>query len=185
MNHFPRVAAAGLIACLSGAVQATPQPADFWTTPGIEGAGKMHSLPHSAYLPKKGPLYKVVFTVTKGADKPDEINGSLDRVARTVNLYVDAGVRLDHLKFVAVLYGAATSAVLDNEHYRQQLGVDNPNLALIQKLRAAGVDVAVCGQAIAGSDYDYEWVSKSVTVAQSALTTVTTLQTEGYAFLPL
>ena len=63
------------------------------------------------------------------------------RVARTVNLYASAGVPLNHLKFVAVMYGAATDAALDNEHYRQKYDSDNPNLDLIRKLRNAGVEV--------------------------------------------
>ena len=107
------------------------------------------------------------------------------RVARTVNLYASAGVPLNHLKFVAVMYGAATDAALDNEHYRQKYGVDNPNLDLIRKLRNAGVDVAVCGQAAAEHQDQYEWIAPEVTLVLSALTTITTLEHQGYVLMPL
>jgi intracellular sulfur oxidation DsrE/DsrF family protein len=167
------------------AASAAERPAGFWVTPTIEAAGRMHALPDAAYRPEKKQTYRVVFAVTRGTDKPAAVNASLDRVARTVNLYVDAGVPLRQLKFVAVLSGPATNAALDDDHYKQLFGIENPNLPLIQKLRAAGVDVAVCGQAVAESDYEFDWVSKQITLALSALTTVTTLQSKGYALMPL
>jgi intracellular sulfur oxidation DsrE/DsrF family protein len=154
-------------------------------TPGIPGEGAMHPLPRAAYQPQKDATYRVVFAVTKAGNTPSEISPALERVARTVNLYISAGVPLTHLKFVAIAYGPATGAMLDNEHYRRQFNVDNPNLALIHKLRAAGVDVAVCGQAVAENHFEYAWVSQDVTVALSALTTITILQQQGYALMPL
>jgi len=157
---------------------------EFWQTPALEGVGKMHPLPGAAYQPEKNETYKIVFSVQAGS-KPNEINPSLDHVARAVNLYASAGVPLNHLKFVAVMYGAATDAALDNEHYRQKYGVDNPNLALIRKLRDAGVDVAVCGQAAAEHGDRYEWIAPEVTLSLSALTTITTLEHLGYALMPL
>jgi intracellular sulfur oxidation DsrE/DsrF family protein len=155
-------------------------PTDFWQTPTLTGAGKMHPLPNAAYQPQKAAIYKIVFDVTKAGEVT-----SLDEVARAVNLYASAGVPLDHLKFVAVLHGDATAAALDNAHYRQQFGVDNPNLEVIRKLHAAGVDVAVCGQAMAEHHFQYEWIAPNVTLALSALTTITVLENEGYALMPL
>jgi intracellular sulfur oxidation DsrE/DsrF family protein len=126
-----------------------------------------------------------VFSLTKASDKPDQINPGIERVARTLNLYVSAGVPLDHLKFVAVAYGAATGLVLDDEHYRAQFGTANPNLAVISQLRKAGVDVAVCGQAMSEHHYPNDWASKDVTLSLSALTTITMLEQQGYALMPL
>jgi intracellular sulfur oxidation DsrE/DsrF family protein len=160
-------------------------PTDFWQTPTLTGVGKMHPLPEAAYQPQKSAIYKVVFDVTKAGAKAGEVNPSLDHVARTVNLYASAGVPLDHLKFVAVLSGDATAAALDNAHYKQQFGVDNPNLEIIRKLRSAGTDVAVCGQAMAEHHFQYEWIAPNVTLALSALTTITVLENEGYALMPL
>jgi intracellular sulfur oxidation DsrE/DsrF family protein len=177
--------AAAIFTVSASAFAADADAANFWQTPALPGVGKMHPLPKAAYQPQQSVTYRIVFAVTKGVDQPGEVNPSLDRVARTVNLYASAGVPLDHMKFVAVLYGPATQAVLDNEHYRQQFGTDNPNLELIHKLRAAGVDVAVCGQAVAEHKFDYGWVHPDVTLALSALTTVSVLETQGYVLLPL
>ncbi|GGA49113.1 hypothetical protein GCM10010981_43010 [Dyella nitratireducens] len=167
-----------LLACTAVVAQgAAPQV--------ITAAGNYHPLPKAAYQPDPANTYKVVFSLTKGSEKPGEVNPALERVARTVNLYASAGVPLDHLKFVAVAYGPATPIVLDDDHYKAQFGVANPNLPVIAQLHKAGVDVAVCGQAMAEHHYPNEWAAKDVTVSLSALTTITELEQQGYALMPL
>jgi intracellular sulfur oxidation DsrE/DsrF family protein len=181
-----RLIAAAVALALSISAQAAPSDAPgFWQTPAIEGYGRIHNLPEAAYQPKPGHIYKVVFSVTSGAKQPDQINAALDRVARTVNLYAAAGVPLKDLKFVAVVSGAATPLVLDDAHYREAFGVPNPNLPEIAALRKAGVDVAVCGQAVAEHGYSYGSIDNSVTLSLAALTTITTLEQQGYSLLPL
>jgi intracellular sulfur oxidation DsrE/DsrF family protein len=187
MRPIPQTLLCALLLAAGAAAQAddAAPAADAWVTPALPGVGKMHPLPKAAYQPQPGVTYKIVFAITKDSDKPGELNHSLDAVARTVNLYASAGTPLDHMKFVAVINGAAAAAVLDNEHYKQKFGVDNPNLDLIHKLRAAGIDVAVCGQALAHLEYDQAWVDPAVKVALSALTTITILETQGYVLMPL
>ncbi|WP_429289552.1 DsrE family protein [Paraburkholderia sp. CI3] len=158
---------------------------DFWTTPAIAGYGKMHFATRAAYKPDASRSHKVVFAVTRAPSKPTEVNDSLDRVARTVNLYVASGVSLQNLQFIAIVSGAATPLALDDAHYREKFGVPNPNLPLIVKLRQAGIDVAVCAQAVAEHDFDENWIDQHLTLALSGLTTATVLQQQGYALLPL
>ncbi|TAN05076.1 MAG: sulfur reduction protein DsrE [Rhodanobacteraceae bacterium] len=162
----------------------TPPPG-FWSTPTVPGYGRIHYMPKDAYQPDPSQTYKIVFALTKAGAKPDDVSPSLDHIARTVNLYVAAGVPLSHLKFVGIAYGAATPLALDNAHYRAEFGVDNPNLKLVQLLRKDGVDIAVCAQAVAEHDFKYAWVSPHVTLALSGLTTVTVLEHQGYALMPL
>lgn len=157
----------------------------FWQTPTIAGAGRIHPMPQAAYQPDRHATYKVVFSLSKAGEKPGAVSPSLDHVARAINLYVSAGVPLSHLKFVAIAAGAATPIVLNDVQYRKKYGVANPNLALIAQLRKAGVDVAVCAQAVAEHDFQYDWVDPRVTVALSGLTTVINLQQQGYALMPL
>lgn len=157
----------------------------FWTTPTIQGYGKIHSLPDAAYQPDKAATYKIVFALTKGSKTPADVNPSLDHVARTVNLYVASGVPLSQLKFVAVASGEATTLALNDDAYRSRYGSANPNLPLIAALRRAGVDIAVCGQAVAERQFAYSEVDKSVTTALSALTTITTLEHKGYSLMPM
>lgn len=161
----------------------------FWQTPTIQGAGKIHPLPDAAYQPDPDADYKVVFNVTHAADATDEVSPALKHVARTLNLYVHAGVPEDHLHFVAVLHGAATRIALDDAHYRQAYDTTNPDLPLIHKLRQHGVDVVVCGQAVAEhvdqDDWQFDGIADDVTLSLSALTTITELQQKGYALMPL
>jgi intracellular sulfur oxidation DsrE/DsrF family protein len=156
----------------------------FWQTPTVAGYGKMHPLPDAAYQPHKDASYRIVFSVT-GAGQPDQVSPSLDQVARAVNLYAWAGVPPDHRKFVAVLHGDATGAALDNAHYRQRFGVDNPNLQIIRELRAAGTEIVVCGQAMAEHHFQYEWIASNVTLVLSAMTTITILENDGHGLMPL
>ena len=134
-----RFAATSLaVASIAAAADA---PAGFWANPAIHGYGRIHPLPQAHYRPDPAQSYKIVFALTVPSKTPDQVNPSLDRVARTVNLYVSAGVPLDHLKFVAVAGGQATPLALDDARYRAAYGVANPNLPLIAALRKAGVEV--------------------------------------------
>jgi intracellular sulfur oxidation DsrE/DsrF family protein len=164
---------------------AAEEPAGFWTTPAIEGYGKMHSLPKAAYQPDRAQTYRIVFGMTAASKSPQEVNPALERVARAVNLYASAGVPLSHLKFVAVAYSQATELALNDAQYKVVYGVANPNLPVIAQLRKAGVDIAVCGQAVAEHKYQYDQVDSSVTLALSAITTITTLEHQGYSLMPL
>lgn len=178
MNRTHLLLAGTLGLLLSAGATAAP-------TQAITAAGNFHPLPHAAFQPSPGATYKVVFGMSRGSAKPDQVNPALERVARTVNLYAAAGVPLDHLKFVAVAYGPATALVLDDAHYRAKFGVANPNLPVIAQLRKAGVTLAVCGQAVAEHHFQNDWVAKDVEVALSALTTITELEQQGYALMPL
>jgi intracellular sulfur oxidation DsrE/DsrF family protein len=178
MNRTHLLLAGTLGLLLSAGAAAAP-------TQAITAAGNFHPLPHAAFQPSPGATYKVVFGMSRGSAKPDQVNPALERVARTVNLYAAAGVPLDHLKFVAVAYGPATALVLDDAHYRAKFGVANPNLPVIAQLRKAGVTLAVCGQAVAEHHFQNDWVAKDVEVALSALTTITELEQQGYALMPL
>ncbi|MBD8880841.1 DsrE family protein [Rhodanobacter hydrolyticus] len=184
MNKLLALSMAMGVAAQGGVTHAA-DATEFWSNPTISPYGKIHWLPDSAYRPQPDQTYSIVFALSVGAESPSQVNASLDRVARSINLYTQSGVPLNHLKFVAVAYGPATPLVLDDAHYKAAYGVPNPNLPLIRKLRDAGVDVAVCGQAVAEHKYQYDWVDKSVTISLSALTTISTLEHQGYSLVQL
>lgn len=183
MRKHYRLVAALIGISLCPAVFAAPPMIGPWVTPAIK-AGPMHPLPNAAYQPSKTTTYKAIFAVTrpsKGANDPD---GGLTPVARAVNVFASAGVPLDHLKFVVLIYGMeASPMVLDNAHYKARFGKDNPNLAVIHELTKAGIKVVVCGQALAAGGIEHSWVDPDVTIALSALSTMVILQDEGYAVL--
>ena len=166
------------------AAHAAATDSTFWQTPTIHGAGKIHPMPKAAYQPDPHATYKVVFSMSHFGAKPTEVSSSLEHVARAVNLYVNAGVPLAHLKFVAIAAGPATPIVLNDVQYRKIYGVANPNLPVIAQLHKAGIDVAVCAQAMAEHHFDYGWQNSDVTLALSGLTTVIDLQQQGYALMP-
>lgn len=189
MRHLLVLLGSVMLALSASALPAraadAPSSPGFWSTPTIHGYGKIHYLKSAAFKPHPDRTYKLVFALTHGPKKPDQVNAGLDHVARAVNLYVAAGVPLDHLKIVAVAAGGATPLALDNAHYRARFHTDNPNLKLIAELRKAGVKVAVCAQAVGEHHFKYSWISPHVTVALSALTTMADFQQEGYALIPM
>lgn len=175
-----------LLALLAApAFAADTEPAGFWQTPAIAGVGHVHPLPKAALQPDRNTTYKIVFNLTHAAQADSAVNPGLEHVARALNAFASAGVPLDHLKFAVVIHGAATPMVMDNAAYRKKTGAANPDLALMQKLRAAGVKIYVCGQAVADFHIAYADVAPQVSVSLSALTDLAILEREGYAYEPL
>ncbi|PWT76107.1 MAG: sulfur reduction protein DsrE [Proteobacteria bacterium] len=155
-----------------------------WVNPAIADFGAVVSLPEAGMQPSTETDYKVVFNVTGGGGN-DKVNPSLDRVARAVNVFASAGVPLSRLHFVAVIHGPATSAVLDNEHYKEKFSLDNPNTKLISELKTAGVKVVVCGQALANNKFPHDWVNRDVEITLAAISDVIILEQHGYVLFPM
>src|SRR5579859_6993482 len=121
MKQLRHVILSTALLAVSTATLAAQSPAvqGLWQTPALVGVGKVHPLSRAAYQPQQQEVYSVVFSVTKAAGKPTEINPALRQIARMVNLYTSAGVPLSHLQFVAVISDDAIDATLDDEDYRQ------------------------------------------------------------------
>ncbi|MBP2167836.1 intracellular sulfur oxidation DsrE/DsrF family protein [Erwinia toletana] len=160
-------------------------PEGFWSTPAIAGYGKIHYENDVQFKPDASMSNKIVFQITKSEGSMKEANLGLERVARVVNLYVASGVPAEQLKFVVSVTGDATPAMLSNAQFSKIYGFDNPNLKLIDELKKSGVVVSVCDQSVAFHHYQFDWIDRSVVHALSSPTTVSTLENQGYAFLPL
>jgi len=109
------------------------------------------------------------------------------------NQYTDAGVGTDAgFKMTIILHGPATKAVLTHEAYAkhansylQDKGVTkNPNAQLIKQLKKAGVEIAVCGQAMAHHGFATTEKLSEVDIAVSAATLNIALQMNDYAYIP-
>ncbi len=85
---------------------------------------------------------------------------------------------------VVIISGPATTAVLNEAGLKARGVAANPSAPLIAALTAAGVSVHVCGQALAGAKIARNEVLPEIQVDLSALTTLTTLQLQGYALVP-
>ncbi len=171
-----------ILALVSAGLAPAAEPE--WINPVIKNHGKVVALPEAAMQPDKNTQYKAVFNLTGGGE-PDKVNGGLDRVARTVNVFASAGVPTSRLQLVVVVHGPATPIVLDNAHYREKFKTDNPNIELIDALGKAGVKVVVCGQALAHNKFANDWVNPKVELTLSAITDLIILEKQGYTLVPL
>lgn len=150
--------------------------------PIIPNVGGVVPLPDAAEPPRKGA--KVVFDITADA-KPADLNKGLERVARLLNLYGAAGLKASDVKVALVLHGEATRSALGDAAYKEKFGAEtNPNLPAIAALRKAGVEVFVCGQALAYKGFKTPEVAEGIKVASAALIVVVNRQADGYSYVP-
>lgn len=171
----------------------TPQPAaaQAQTAPGavrhmgpiIPSFGGTFDVPDATMLPPKDQDLKLRFDVNVGPE-PGELNMSFDTVARYLNQHARAGVPKERLKAALVIHGTAGKDTLANDEYKKRFGKDNPNLKLIDELKAAGVQVILCGQTAASRNLPRNVVAPSVTFAWSAMVAHMALERDGYVLNP-
>lgn len=188
------LAAAGL--CLQGATAraarsaaspaAAPAPSQpMWIYPVIKGFGGVHPRPHLSPRPDPSVNYRIFVDVVSDERDPAGRYEALQRLARLVNLMAYAKVPADHVHIVALLDGATGWAAMSEAFSRKQFHADNPNLPLLHALRRAGVDLLVCGQALAEHDLPDSAVTPDVTITLSALTDAVVYGRRGYIYMRL
>jgi len=173
------IGAAAVLVALSGlSGLARAQAANELPIPGYEAAKE---LPGAKELPDPKMIYKVVFDIGTAAPKIDEVNPGLIGVARYFNTLAKYGVPADHLKIAVVFHQKGTEIVENNEAFKARNdGHDNPNIALIQSLKKAGVDLRVCGQAVLANKIDPKTIQPEIELDLWALTTLVNLELRGY-----
>ena len=163
----------------------TDTSGDAWVYPVIHGYGGVH--PRSD-LPSKLSAdidYKIIVDVVHGDPNPSQVLGSLARLARLVNLMAYAGIPRAHVHIAAVIEDMAGFSALTDDAYRTRFKVYNPNLVLLHELKSAGVELMVCGQALAENNWSDGDVTPDVTVTLSALTDFVVYEQRGYSFMQL
>ncbi|MEZ5289017.1 MAG: DsrE family protein [Vicinamibacterales bacterium] len=161
-----------LVALLLAAVPARAQ----LPVPGVTPA---RDVPDAHEMPDPNTEYKVLFMVGAGP-KADEVNPTLTAVARYVNTLAKAGVPAEKRKIVVMIRGGI-DMILTNEAYKAKHdGQDNPNAAMLQALKAGGVDLRVCGQAVVGMKIDRHAILPVIQVDLWAMTTAINLGLKGY-----
>ena len=123
---------------------------------------------------------RALFEITGEARGPKGVNRSLDRVARYLNLLASSGVSAKPGDIKVIIHGQATPLILRDEAYQKRFKAANPNTPLIAALTRAGVEIHVCGQAIAGQEIARQDIDPAVTVDLSAMTTLVLLQRQGW-----
>ncbi len=151
--------------------------------PNIQQYGKVVPLPDAAQQPRAES--KICVDLTKGG-AADQLNPSIEKIARYVNIYQGAGKEPASVQIAVVLHGDATLCALNDDAYAERFKAEsNPNLDCLHELHEAGVAIYVCGQSLIGKGSQPEEVVVFADVAVSALTSLVNLQADGYAYVPL
>ena len=175
MKNF-LIGSAAVLAVLCSA-SAFAQPAE--TLP-IPGGAVARDVPGAKELPDPNMTYKVVFDIAAAASKVDEVNPGLTGVVRYLNTLAKNGVPANHRMIAVVIHQGATPIILNNETFKERTGHDNPNLALIQQMKKAGVDFRVCGQAVLANKIEPKTILPEIELDLWALTTLVNLELRGY-----
>ncbi len=148
--------------------------------PVIGGFGAVYAVPDVDYPTPADHVYRVVFDVSGSPETPDQLNASINTLARFLNMHAQAGVLPENLLLALVLHGGAGKDALHHDAYRKRFGTENPNLALLVALQQAGVRIYLCGQTASHRGYPKKDLAAPVQLALSAMTALVTLQAEGY-----
>ncbi len=161
--------------------QAADAPAE--AAPLIAGALPYMPVPGAVATPDKSRVYKVIFNVTRAAERPAQPVEGILFAATDLSALRGQGVPDRNTKFALIFHGPAVDGLLDDASYRAKFGVSNPNLAMLSALRTAGVEVLVCSQFLAAMKIDPGMLTRDVARASEAFITLITYQNDGYAVL--
>ena len=149
--------------------------------PGVEPA---RDVPGAGEMPDTKIVHKVVFDMGTANPKATEVHPMLQAVARYVNTLAKVGVPAANRKIAVVFHQGATDYVLQNDIYKaRHEGQDNPNAAMIQALKKAGVDFRLCGQAAYARKIERKDMMPEIQLDLWALTTIIALQQQGYVLV--
>lgn len=151
--------------------------------PVIKNFGAIYDIPEATVKPDPTLEYKIVIDVYGGASDSARVDASLNNVARMLNLHAVGGVPPEKMSVVLAVHGKSTYSMLSDAAYMDQFGMANPNAALLEELKGAGVRITVCGQSLISRGFQSDQLHKEVEIATSMLTTVTSHQMIGYKLL--
>jgi len=149
----------------------------------IEEYGKVYKVDNADLEFDNDKVYKVIFDIYTDSPDLDKTNPLLKTVARYLQIHTQYGVPRENLKIAVIMHGVATKNVLTNTAYKKEFKTKNPNAELIKALKAANVELFVCGQSYAGKGYEKDQKLPEVKMALSAMTALVWFQTGGYQFI--
>lgn len=165
-----------LLCCGSGMAQNKVNPV-------IKSYGTVYEIPTADHKPDPSINYKIVVELTENTPKADSLNIYLEAIATLINLHAAEGVSASNIHIAVVLRKAATYAVLGDELFRKYFKTENPNRQLLKELQDAGVQFFVCGQTMIKRNMKEEELMPGTKIASSGLTTISTLQLQGYTMI--
>lgn len=170
---------AGLVGMSAGGALAQSQDLPI---PGVEPAKDQ---PGAHEYPDPKLTYKFVFDLAGGPDSPDKVNPGLHGVAEFINTLAKYNVPASHRQLVVVFHQKSTPAILMNDEYKKRYNVDNPDIALVQAMKKAGVDFRVCGQAVLGMKIDPKTIQPEIQLDLWAGMTIPNMMMRGYQHLEM
>lgn len=171
--------ASALSLVVSIAAAETPE-----TGPAVKNFGPVLAPPEGAYNLRPENHYKVSMDVSATGDFVEDRNRHIESAARFLNMHARNGIDTEKIDFAMIVHGAATKDLLTDAAYRSRYQEGNPNTALLEELRQAGVKIYLCSQSAAFKRFGYNEFNPAVTIAVSAMTAHVRLQSEGYTLIP-
>jgi intracellular sulfur oxidation DsrE/DsrF family protein len=149
----------------------------------VPGMPVATDIPNAHELPDPNTNYKVVFSINRDPENPDDVNPMFNAMATYLNTLGKYGVPPEHRNIVAVIHHRTEGfdIVMTNEAYKKRHGRDNPNIEIIHKLKQAGVEFRLCGQGLVGREIDTKDVNPDIQIDLWAMTTMINLMMNGYA----
>ncbi len=175
-----RILLIGLFICYS---MSYGQESKSKSGPIIKNFGQVYKIKNFDLNLQKNKEYKVIFDIYTNTTKDGTINPLINTVARYLNMHAQNGIAAKNMKVAFVMHGTAAKDALNNDAYRKQFGIDNPNAKLITALRKADVDIYVCGQSYKSRGFPVKGISKDVKLSLSALTALIEYQENGYKII--
>lgn len=145
--------------------------------------GKTYEVPNPDFVTNTNMDFKAVFDVAKAPEDPSQRNKYIETIARFLNMHEKAGVPVKNLHVRMAVHGQASYGLLKNEAYKEQFGVDNPNIKMLEAIDRAGVDVILCGQTAGSRNISKERRLPLTQTALSAMTILIQSQQEGYQLI--
>jgi len=181
-----KVATIGLTAMVAiAAFSFTPAHAEDGDGLLVPGMSVATDIPNAYELPDPNMNYKVVFSVNRDPENPDDVNPMFNAIATYLNTLGKHGVPPENRNIVAMIHHRTEGfdIVMSNEAYKKRHGRDNPNIEIIHKLKQAGVDIRLCGQGLIGREIDAKDVNPDIQIDLWAMTSIINLEMEGYAHI--
>lgn len=151
--------------------------------PIVKGYGGIYEIKDATERPDPSLEYKILVDLASASENDKEISRWVDNVARMMNLHGLAGVPKEKIHVKVLIHGGAISTLLNDANYQEKFQVDNPNLKVFQALEEAGAEIMICGQSMMMRKLAKEDLWPGVTIAHSALTTITTYVPQGYVMV--
>lgn len=171
-----------LLPAVAALALAIPTPAAAQTGEAlIRKLGANTPIPNPTFPAPKELTYKVVWDVTEGPEKPEELVAGFRRPANFLVMTDAEGVDRKQVHLAIIVHGGATRSLLANAAYKEATGKDNGSIALLEALHDAGVQIIVCGQALVNRKVPRDRLLPFVKVATSATMARATLAAQGYA----